>query len=273
MADVKWIKITTDIFDDEKILLIESMPDADAVLVIWLKLLCLAGKQNNCGVFTMSNRIPYTDEMLATIMRRPVSTVRMSLAIFEQFGMIEVTDGVISIANWEKHQNIEGMERVRELNRLRKQRQREREKLALPESDVTSRDSHATDKNREEENRLDKKGKDAKRRRFVPPSLDEVAEYVKEKGYHVDPQGFMDHYTANGWKVGRSSMVDWKAAVRNWERRDNPKASKPDPNSGKKAHCPKCGENGRKFWRNTQTGKYYCERCRVSVPKGEVVWQ
>ena len=46
MADIKWIKITTDIFDDEKILLIESLPEADSIIVIWFKLLCLAGKMN-----------------------------------------------------------------------------------------------------------------------------------------------------------------------------------------------------------------------------------
>ena len=68
MAEVKWIKIVTDIFDDEKILLIESMPDADSIIVIWFKLLCLAGRQNNSGVFLMNGRIPYTDEMLATLL-------------------------------------------------------------------------------------------------------------------------------------------------------------------------------------------------------------
>ena len=56
MSDVKWIKITTDIFDDEKILLIESMPSADSIITIWFKLLALAGKQNNNGVFMMSNK-------------------------------------------------------------------------------------------------------------------------------------------------------------------------------------------------------------------------
>ena len=63
---MKWIKITTDIFDDEKILLIESLPDAYSIIVVWFKLLCLAGKQNNSGVFMMG-RIAYTDKMLATI--------------------------------------------------------------------------------------------------------------------------------------------------------------------------------------------------------------
>ena len=82
MAEVKWIKIVTDIFDDEKILLIESMPEADSIIVMWFKLLCLAGRQNNSGVFMLNGRIPYTDEMFATIFRRPLnsSMVAPSLA-------------------------------------------------------------------------------------------------------------------------------------------------------------------------------------------------
>lgn len=159
MAEVKWIKITTDIFSDEKILLIEQMPDADSLLVIWFKLLCMAGKENNYGVFMMRNRMPYTEEMLATIFRRPLNTVRLALSTFEAFGMIEIDDEIITIPNWEKHQNIEGMEKVREQNRIRKQRQRERQKqllLAENSGHVTSRDSHAIDKIRIDKNRIDK---------------------------------------------------------------------------------------------------------------------
>lgn len=155
MASVKWIKITTDIFSDEKILLIEQMPDADSLLVIWFKLLCMAGKENNYGVFMMRNRMPYTEEMLSTIFRRPLNTVRLALSIFESFGMIDIEDDIITIPNWEKHQNIEGMEKIREQNRVRKQRQREKQKFLL-ESHVTSRDSHAIDKNRIDKNRIDK---------------------------------------------------------------------------------------------------------------------
>lgn len=99
MAEVKWIKITTDVFDDEKILLIESMPSADSIITIWFKLLILAGKQNNNGVFMMSNKLPFTDEMLATIFRRDLNTVRLALKTFEEFGMIEVVDNVITIPN------------------------------------------------------------------------------------------------------------------------------------------------------------------------------
>ena len=110
MADVKWIKIVTDIFDDEKILLIESMPDADSLIVIWFKLLCLAGKQNNSGVFMINDRIHYTDEMFATIFRRNLNTVRLALDTFERFGMIERIDGTVTIPNWGKHQTFDRIE-------------------------------------------------------------------------------------------------------------------------------------------------------------------
>lgn len=114
MNEVKWIKITTDIFDDEKILLLEDLPDGDAIIVVWFKLLCLAGKMNNSGVFVMNDKIPYTDTMLATIFRRKEKLVRLALQAFEQFGMIEIVDGVITIPNWGKHQNLDKIEQKRE---------------------------------------------------------------------------------------------------------------------------------------------------------------
>lgn len=131
-SEVKWIKIVTDIFDDEKILLIESMPDADAIIVIWFKLLCLAGKSNQSGVLLMNDRIPYNDEMLAHIFRRPLNTVRMALKIFEQYGMIEIINNTITIPNWGKHQQMDALERKREYQRnLMAKRRAEQKKLAL----------------------------------------------------------------------------------------------------------------------------------------------
>lgn len=137
MADVKWIKIVTDIFDDEKILLIESLPEADSIIVIWFKLLCLAGKQNNSGVFQINGRIPYTDEMFATIFRRKLNTVKLALSTFEQFGMVEVVNDTITIPNWEKHQQLDALEMAREATRKRVARHREKQKQ-LAQGNVTN---------------------------------------------------------------------------------------------------------------------------------------
>ena len=128
MPEVKWIKITTDIFDDEKILLIESLPDSYAIITVWFKLLCFAGKQNNSGVFMMNNRIAYTDKMLSTIFRMKESIVQMSLKVFDEFGMIEMVDGVITIPNWGKHQSLDKMEDRKEYMKNYMQEYREKQK-------------------------------------------------------------------------------------------------------------------------------------------------
>lgn len=137
MAEVKWIKIVTDIFDDEKMLLIDSLPERDGIIVIWFKLLCMAGKQNNGGVFMFNNKLAYTDEMLSTIFRRPLNTVRLALKTFEEFGMIEIVNNAITIPNWEKHQNLDKIEQNKERNRRKAAAFRERQKLIASNGNVT----------------------------------------------------------------------------------------------------------------------------------------
>ena len=131
MADVKWIKIVTNIFDDDKILLIESLPEADTILIIWFKLLCLAGKQNNGGVFMLSNKKPFSIEMLATILKRDIEVVSEALDVFEEFGMIEYVNDVITIPNWGKYQTLDLIEKRRKYQRdyMQRKRQEQREKI------------------------------------------------------------------------------------------------------------------------------------------------
>lgn len=242
MADVKWIKIVTDVFDDEKLLLIDSLPERDGIIVIWFKMLCLAGKTNNGGVLLLNDKIAYTDEMLATIFRRPVNTVRLALQTFEQFGMIEIINDIITIPNWDKHQSLDKLEQAREQTRKRVAKHREKQK-ALAACNVTSNgvvtQSNATDKIREDkdieldiEKDKENKADNPPRTRFKAPTLEEVQDYCIERNNNVDAQRFIDYYTSNGWKVGKNPMKDWKAAVRNWERtgtdKPTPKADKPE---------------------------------------------
>lgn len=162
MADVKWIKITTDIFDDEKILMIESMPSADSIIVIWFKLLTFAGKQNNNGVFLMSNRIAYTEEMLASIFRRDVNLVRLALKAFEQFGMIEIIDNVITLPNWGKHQTLDAYEKKKARDRERIAKKRAEQKalvgLSPDKSPDASPDVAFTEEDIEEDKERDSEG-------------------------------------------------------------------------------------------------------------------
>ena len=136
MAEVKWIKILVDIFDDEAIKLIEQMPDGDTLLVIWFKLLAKAGKTNDGGLVYLKENIPYTDEILATVFNKPIATIRLAMQTFRNLGMVELTnEHQILITNWEKHQNIDGLAKVREQTRLRTQRSREKRKLLLEDKE------------------------------------------------------------------------------------------------------------------------------------------
>lgn len=155
MADVKWIKITTDIFDDEKILLIEGLPDSYAIITVWFKLLCLAGKQNNNGVFMMG-RIPYTNQMLATIFRMKEATVSMALDVFSNFGMVEIVEGVITIPNWNKHQTLDAYEKKKERDRLYQAERRANQRALITQSSDKSSDIVVSEEDKEEDEEKEK---------------------------------------------------------------------------------------------------------------------
>lgn len=191
-AEIKWIKISTNVFADEKILLIEQMPEGDSIIVIWFKLLCMAGKENNCGVFVMGNKIAYTDEMLATIFRRPLPIVRLALSTFEQFGMIEILkdpsgNNVVTIPNWELHQNIDGMDKIREQTRKRVAKHRENQRLSIGcnvTCNATVTECNATDKEKDKDKEEDKE-KDKKKNNSAP--------YVADVELNSTINSFIEH--------------------------------------------------------------------------------
>ena len=141
MAEIKWIKLSTNMFDDEKIKLIRTMPEGDSIALIWVQILCLAGKINDGGWVYMGQNLAYSDEMLATILDHPLNTMRIALQTLEQFNMIDVTsDGKIDVLNWEKHQSTDKMARIAQQNRERQQRYYYRNKLRELGLDVDSKD-------------------------------------------------------------------------------------------------------------------------------------
>ena len=183
MAEVKWIKIVTDVFDDEKILMIESLPECDSIIVIWFKLLCLAGKQNNCGVFQMG-RMAYTDEMFSTIFRRPLNTVRLALATFERFGMIEIINDTVTIPNWGKHQSIDRIEARNEYMRGYMKEYRSKQKAITDGCKVNSKvnsksNVNTLDKRRKE---IEKEG-DIEEDNISPPAqpTDDASKTIAEE--------------------------------------------------------------------------------------------
>lgn len=142
MSDIKWIKITTDVFDNEKIKLIKKMPEGRSVLLIWFQLLTLAGKSNECGMIMLTSDLAYTDDMLAIYCEEPITNIRLALNMFEKFKMITIIDSILKIANWEKYQNISGMEKIKQDQNARQKKCREGKKHI--EIASMSRDSHVT---------------------------------------------------------------------------------------------------------------------------------
>lgn len=129
MSDIFWIKLKTSTFQDEKVKLIESLPDGHTHLITWLKLLCLAGKSNAKGRIFFNKKTSFSEQMLATVFNQSVQTLKKSLEILSEFGLINKSKkGVITVKNWEKHQNVDEMERLKEQNRRRQSRYRDKKK-------------------------------------------------------------------------------------------------------------------------------------------------
>ena len=129
MAEVKWIKIYTNIINHKKIKRIRKMPEGNNIILIWVFLLALAGESNQNGGLFLTDTMPYKDEDLAIEFDFDIETIRFALITLERFRMIETFEAVLYIKNWAEYQNIDGMERVRELTKNRVNRYREGKKL------------------------------------------------------------------------------------------------------------------------------------------------
>ena len=240
MGDVKWVKLTTDMFDNRKIKHLRKLPEGNNIVLIWVMLLTMAGRCNAGGMIFLTENIPYTPKMLADELDFEENTVILALRVLEQLDMVIADNEFFKIAGWNEYQNIDGLDKIRE--QTRKRVAKHREKKLISECNVTSNatvtQSNATDKNRKE---IDKN-----KSRFIPPTADEVAEYCKERGNSIDPEEFIDFYTANGWVQGKGKPIkDWKACIRTWESKR--KAEQPreelDPNTIKRREKYKELEN------------------------------
>lgn len=154
MADVKWIKITTDMFDNRKIKHLRRLPEGDSIVLIWVMLLTMAGRCNSSGMIFLTENIPYTPKMLADELDFEENTVILALNALEQLNMIVTDNGFFTIAGWEEYQNIEGMDKIREQNRLRQAKFKQKQKLIQGGNvtdNVTVTQGNATDIDIEEE--------------------------------------------------------------------------------------------------------------------------
>ena len=146
MADVKWIKLTTDMFDNRKIKHLRRLPDGNNIVLLWIMLLTMAGRCNAGGMIFLTENIPYTTKMLADELGFEENTVKLGVQALESLNMIVANDEYFTIAGWEEYQNIDGMEKIKEQNRIRQKNWYDRNK-ALPNvrSNVSITQPNATD--------------------------------------------------------------------------------------------------------------------------------
>lgn len=224
MADVKWIKLTTDMFDNRKIKYLRRLPEGDSIVLIWVMLLTMAGRCNAGGMIFLTENIPYTPKSLADELDFEENTVKLALGALEQLNMIVTNEGFFAIAGWEEYQNIEGMDKIREQNRLRQKKWYDKNKVLNAPNDkpnVSITQPNATDKEEEieEDKEKEKENSKAKRKRFSPPSLEEVTAYCAERGNKVCAKTFYDYFKESNWYDSKGKKVqNWKQKVITWER-------------------------------------------------------
>lgn len=132
MSEVKWVKLTTDMFDNRKIKQIRHLPDGNNIVLIWVMLLTVAGRCNAGGMIMLTENIPYTPEMLAVELDFEPAIVRNALMKLQEFGMIAF-DEALFIANWEKYQSADRLDKLREYQREYHKEYREKQKLLAAE--------------------------------------------------------------------------------------------------------------------------------------------
>ena len=225
MADNKkfyWLKLNKDFFKRHDIRIIEEMPNGKDYILFYLKL--LLESVNHEGHLRFSETIPYNEQMLSVITNTNIDIVRCAMKVLLELKMIEILDdSTIYMAEVLK---ITGSETAG-ARRLKEYRQN---KKMLQECTNVQKCNTEIDKElelRDKEKDIIISDKPTKRTQFIPPTLEDVQAYCKERKNDVDAERFINHYTSNGWLVGRNKMKDWKAAVRTWERSEynKPKGS------------------------------------------------
>ena len=239
MSDNKkyyYLRLKDNFFDSDELKILESMKDGYLYSNILLKLYLRSLK--NDGKLVVNDRIPYNAEMLASVTGHQIGTVKQALSIFKDLGLIDVLEnGAIYMLDI---QNFIG-KGSSEADRKREYRQRIETDRTNVQTNVQTNLRQISEKSPPEieieleikkkiEKEIDSSAKSTttKRKRFEKPTLSEIKEYCIERNNNVNAEQFYDYYESNGWKVGKNSMKDWKAAVRTWERSEyrNVKVSK-----------------------------------------------
>ena len=225
-----WIKLKTDFFNQEAIDFLMSQENGCQYIVLY-QMLCLQTANNNGQMATQIGEVlvPYdVKKIMRDTKYFDVDTVTVALELFKRLGLVyQEDDNILRIANVEYMVGSESATK----EAIKKREYRARKSIEDIKGDkkgtncpteIEYRDKSIEIRDRDRDKDKDK-DKTNPVRRFSIPTLLEVKDYCKERNNNINPEQFIDYYMANGWKVGKSPMKDWKAAIRTWERNENPK--------------------------------------------------
>ena len=217
-----WLKLKEDFFDSKRIKKLRKMAGGDTMTIIYLKMQLKS--INNNGIITYTGLEKTFAEELALDLDETPEDVGLTLNYLLAVGLIETSDSINFLLPYAQEcigSESAGAERVRNF--------REREKQKALQSNATVTEvkrigNVEIDIEKEIDIDIDK---EKKRKVFMKPTVEEVRAYCAERRNGIDPEAFIDHYDANGWKVGKNPMKDWKAAIRNWERQRKERGEAP----------------------------------------------
>ena len=212
MSDGKryfWLRLKDDFFDSRRIKKLRKLAGGDTFTIIYLKLQLVAMKHD--GVLSCTGLEENVAEELALEINEEPDNVEITLRYLLSCGLAETSDNV----NYFFPYAVENVGSEGSSAQRMRDKRSEQRTLCAQRSKMFALSDGEKEIEKEKELEIEKDNKPPKR--FTPPTLEEVKAYCTERNNAVDPQHFIDYYTANGWKVGKNAMKDWKAAVRTWE--------------------------------------------------------
>ena len=215
-----WLKLKDDFFSSKRIKKLRAMAGGDTYLIIYLKMQLLAMKSD--GVLTWTGlEEKFPDELALDLDEEP-DNVAMTLVYLLKTGLAETSDNIkyfIPYAVENTGSENASAQRVREF--------RDRQKMLQCNTDVTQEKRNCNgeiEKEKEIEKEIEKRDR---KKKFEPPTLEEVKAYISEKGYHVDAEFFWKYYAKGKWKrKDGTPVLNWKQTLVTWEKKDS---DKPEP--------------------------------------------
>jgi predicted phage replisome organizer len=192
------------------------MPNGKDYILFYLKL--LLESVDHEGSLRFSDTIPYNEQMLSVVTNTNIDIVRSAMKLFIELNMMSIYDDQTIYMN-EVEKLIGSETKWAEKKRLQRAKEDNVPQLSSKcPTEIELEKELKKDKEIEDIASASDESEAPKRKRFVPPTIDEVKAYCRERQNDVDAERFIDYYTSNGWRVGKNKMMDWEAAVRTWER-------------------------------------------------------